>query len=777
MMQPSVIRPAYNEANLLERVDANLRGAEENGQPIWTPFVININYDAKGQRQRIDYGNGVRTTYQYDPFTFRLTHLYSRRGTAFNEDCENPQPPPPTIAAPDVPTPGTPCGLQNLHYTYDPAGNITHIRDDAHQTIYFRNKRVEPSNDYTYDAIYRLIEATGREHLAQIPGAPVPHSHNDVPRVGIDWSANDGNAMGTYIERYVYDAVGNFLEMQHLGSDPVHPGWTRRYAYNETSLIENGIDEAPLKTSNRLSSTAVGNNNPPLERYVHDAHGNMIRMPHLGGAHPDRNMHWDYRDQLRKAELGGGGTAYYVYDAAGQRARKVWEKSANLIEERIYLGAFEIFRRRQGTERLERETLHLMDDQQRIALVETRTVDTTGGDPAPAQLTRYQLGNHLGSGSLELDDQAEIISYEEYTPYGSSSYQAVRSQTGTPKRYRYTGKERDEESGLYYHGARYDAPWLGRWVSADPAGVKSSLTLYDYVSASPLILVDPDGRSPQQISPGGPAGPGFDISNLLEEIFEATFHPKMDEIKAVPDIFDIEPTPPPSTPNPPAKIASVPAPTRPPQSVQTAPRGSPRQPSLSGPKTLPEAPPASGTPFGFLFYLEISLTLEDDCGGCTKRWSETEGVEREPELQWSWKADESWEEGSGPGTVPDPSQLDFVEETSDPQDEGELPVFPLHHVFPQEFRREFEALDIDIDIWALAIDPAIHGMIHAGGSYGGETFAPYNDQWGEFFNENPDPTPEQVMEFATEMMWDQGLTGPDEIPNWLCYPASGGQYK
>ena len=44
------------------------------------------------------------------------------------------------------------------------------------------------------------------------------------------------------------------------------------------------------------------------------------------------------------------------------------------------------------------------------------------------QLIRYQFGNHLGSASLELDDQAQIISYEEYTPYGSTSYQAVRSR-------------------------------------------------------------------------------------------------------------------------------------------------------------------------------------------------------------------------------------------------------------------------------------------------------------------------------------------------------------
>src|SRR5262249_55516973 len=147
-------------------------------------------------------------------------------------------------------------------------------------------------------------------------------------------------------------------------------------------------------------------------------------------------------------------TTYYVYDATGQRVRKVTERQAaagqtpTRLKERIYLGSFEIYREYGGdgtTISLERETLHVMDDKQRIALVETRT---QGKDPAPAQLTRYQFSNHLGTACLELDDQAQIISYEEYYPHGSTSYQAVRSQTELPKRYRYIGKERDEESGF-----------------------------------------------------------------------------------------------------------------------------------------------------------------------------------------------------------------------------------------------------------------------------------------------------------------------------------------
>jgi RHS repeat-associated protein len=122
--------------------------------------------------------------------------------------------------------------------------------------------------------------------------------------------------------------------------------------------------------------------------------------------------------------------------------------------------------------------------------VETRT---QGSDPAPQQLIRYQLSNHLGSASLELDDQAQIISYEEFYPYGSTSYQAVSSQTETPKRYRYTGKERDEESGLYYHGARYFVPWLCRWNSCDPAGLVDGPNLYQYVGSNPIRRFDPSG--------------------------------------------------------------------------------------------------------------------------------------------------------------------------------------------------------------------------------------------------------------------------------------------
>jgi RHS repeat-associated protein len=123
-------------------------------------------------------------------------------------------------------------------------------------------------------------------------------------------------------------------------------------------------------------------------------------------------------------------------------------------------------------------------------VVETRT---EGTDNTPRQLIRYQLGNHLGSASLELDDQAQIISYEEYTPYGSTSYQAVSNQIETPKRYRYTGMERDEESGLAYHTSRYYAPWIGRWTSPDLIA-RGGRNLYSYCDLNPITKLDTNGQ-------------------------------------------------------------------------------------------------------------------------------------------------------------------------------------------------------------------------------------------------------------------------------------------
>ncbi len=469
----NVIRPGYNEANLLERVDVWLEQPAEptallNPATANLNAVTNIDYDAKGQRIRIEYNEAshpIVTRYSYDENTFRLTRLLTTRPAHPETDKRT---------------------LQDLTYTYDPVGNITTIRDKAQQPVFFNNIAVAPTNAYVYDALYRLVRAEGREHAAQ--NNTQRDARSFEPIIGIPFH-NSPEALQRYREDYEYDPVGNILGLYHTGGAVER--WIRRYQY------------AP--DSNRLLATRLPgdpNNLPDYTatpgysaKYSYDKHGNMNSMPHLPV------MKWDFKDQLRASQqqINNGGTGektWYVYDAGGQRVRKVTDRqNGKPKDERIYLGGYEVYRKYDGngqTVTLERETLHVMDDKQRVALIETRT-RFQGADPAPRQLVRYQLGNHLASVALELDDEAEVISYEEYHPYGTTAYEAARSQAKTPKRYRYTGKERNEETGLTYHAARYYAGWLGRWISGDPIGIEDGNNVYAYVQGNPTCKLDPTG--------------------------------------------------------------------------------------------------------------------------------------------------------------------------------------------------------------------------------------------------------------------------------------------
>jgi len=406
-------------------------------------YVNDIHYDAKGQRQAIWYGNGTKTSYTYDPDTFRLRRLLTVNLSTNTQ-------------------------LQDLNYYYDPVGNITTIRDDAQQTLFFNNSVVSPTQTFTYDALYRLTAATGRE-LKGTASFGNEDNWNDAPWMGQPQPGN-GSAVQNYTQHYTYDAVGNILSLQHVAGTG---SYTRTY----------DVDTA----SNKLLSTTVGSN---TYHYTHDTRGNMLTMPHLS------SMAWNLNNEL-KIIVRGTNTTYYQY-SGGQRIRKYTDKGS-IKEERIYLGSYEIYRKFDHTSSLiiERTTVHISDDTGRIAMLEKRTYGTAADDNnTAATLTRYIYSNHLQSASLELDESAAIISYEEYHPYGTTSYQAMNASIkAVAKRYRYTGKERDEESGLYYHGARYYIPWLARWSASDPLESKfAGRTPYCYGANNPVKYNDPTGN-------------------------------------------------------------------------------------------------------------------------------------------------------------------------------------------------------------------------------------------------------------------------------------------
>ncbi len=455
----SVIRTRYNELNYPDKLDVKIMGTGN-----FVSFLDSQDYDAKGQRQFVKYGNGTVTRYFYDPLTFRLDNLLTKLDENDNEDQS----------------------IRDLRYTFDPVGNITQIRDDAQQTHYFKNAVISPENKFEYDALYRLISATGREHAG--PGNQEQRDHRDLPFLSGLPQPNNANAVRNYAEKYEYDDCGNLISFRHIASQA---NWTRRYKYI--------YQDDPADLTNRLKATSLPGDADGVfsAAYTYDLHGNMTSMPHLPAA---SSLQWDYSDSLKQVSLGGGGTAFYVYGLNGTRIRKVIERNGGKKIERIYLGITEIYRESQGANNpgLERYTLHISDNTGRIAQVDTKTIDTNNSDPANplnAHLIRYQYANQVGSAMVETDAAGTIISYEEYHPFGTTSYRVSKPGSDLSlKRYRFNGKEQDDETGFYYFGARYYAPWLGRWISSDPSGFVDGLNLYTFCKNNPAVFKDINGR-------------------------------------------------------------------------------------------------------------------------------------------------------------------------------------------------------------------------------------------------------------------------------------------
>ena len=469
MPDKTVIKPVYGIANLLKTMQAQV-----GGKGAFINFLEGQEYDAKGQRQYAKYGNGLITNYFYDPKTFRLVNLITKK----NGD-------------PDTNS------LQNLFYTFDTAGNIVYTKDDAQETHYFKNAVIKAESKFVYDALYQLKTATGRE-LAGLGNADSQRSNSDLDFVNHLPHINNADAVRNYREEYEYDDLGNFKQLKHIASGA---SWTQEYHYEYD-------DDASNKT-NLLKSTSLPGDppgGPYTALYTHDARGNMTAMPHLSAAD---SLVWNYADQLKEVNLGGGGTAYYVYGVGSNRVRKIIERPGGKKTERIYLGVVEIYREYQaGSKRFERNTLHISDNTGRIAQVDTKLLDLDGTDvinPLNTDLVRYQFNNHLGSAMMETDKDGVVITYEEYHPYGTSSYRSTKSGADLSlKRYRFSGKERDDETGFYYFGARYYAAWLGRWTSSDPAGFVKGYNLYRYCSNSPIMFFDPNGmdeKTPDNVVP------------------------------------------------------------------------------------------------------------------------------------------------------------------------------------------------------------------------------------------------------------------------------------
>jgi RHS repeat-associated protein len=434
------IIPTYNTAGALEKVDLY------KPTPMTTTnYVENIVYNAKGQRLLIAFGNGAMTRYVYDKQTFRLlrqrTEKYLRSVSGSTV----------TYAY----TSGS--NKQDDGFDYDLVGNIVTIFNRVTDcgisgTLLGDNAL---NRNFEYDAIYRLTYADGRESNTQ--NNSYYYSDATIP------SPADATTAQGYQRNYDYDKLGNINSVVQSGVN----GFTRSYTYNTgVNTLQKIEDGTPSL----------------MESYTYDSCGNTLTTSLT------RSYYWNHADQLICYKNGGGTPSVFTqYDYSGQERVSKLVRTGTDYERTIYIdGIFEYVKLESGST-YEKNYIHIMDDKSRIAEVRINP-----GSAFPTDITDdiiFHIEDQIGSSVLRLSTTATVIDQEEYYPFGDASY-----RTFTYKRYRYVGKEKDQESGLYYYGARYYASWTCRFISVDPLAAKyAHLSPYNYADNNPINDFDIDG--------------------------------------------------------------------------------------------------------------------------------------------------------------------------------------------------------------------------------------------------------------------------------------------
>ncbi len=374
------------------------------------------------------------------------------------------------VATVTYPEPSSPEVVTN---TYDFAGNlktvqglksgvttnyVTNIQYDAfgqRTQITFGNGT---QTTYTYDPnAFRLqqLATTGPSGTLQ----NLSYTYDAVGNVntiadGVNAAYNESfgyddlhrltGATGAYSAlRYAYDQIGNMTCNSQLGPCTAT---SPNYAYppsGATSVRPHAVNQAGPYT------------------YTYDANGNMT-----GGA--GRTLSYDVNNRPTSITAGGQ-TATFAYDYTGERVKKAVAGGTTTT----YVGAL--------YECSASCTKYIFAGSTRVALKAGTSV-------------LYFHGNHLGSTHVVTDGAGAKVEEIHYYPYG-----ATYSDTGAVGVTRkYTGQEFDPESGLYYYGARYYDPVLGRFISADGIGVRlgnpQSFNRYSYVLNNPLRYTDPTGH-------------------------------------------------------------------------------------------------------------------------------------------------------------------------------------------------------------------------------------------------------------------------------------------
>ena len=518
-----------------------------------------IGYDKFEQRTYLKYCNGAETFYTYDPQRRRLQNLTVNSGG--NTIMDN-------------------------AYTYDAVSNVLSVVNGA-SVPQSGKAGGQMAHTYTYDALYRLVSATGTY-------------------TGAD------NKTASYTLAMGYDNMHRITSKRQILTQnnvqfngTLNAGYDLSYTYGTDTgkrfQLAN-VKDVNYRTEETPSESENVNNN---HAYEYDANGNLVyvntsRTKKDGVADEktaERKLKWDEENRLLASDDNGFVTNYW-YDADGERTVKTSGESdqvyvnsefaggrTNTAKFSLYVSPYLVAN--QGG----RYTKHIYIGSQRV-VSKIGDFDSYGSDPrriqyagsetdglsvdykvkytqqlqaikdnyatfavpyngednndyvdgkgfccndgsleaaqaralARAAKNNFQEGDayekmqfyyhpdHLGSSSYITNLEGEVVQHIEYVPFGEVFVEERNNIWNTP--YLFNAKEFDEETGLYYYGARYYDPRVSLWISVDPISNYNPLNsenyldgehnggIYNYANLNPYIycyqnpvkLVDPNGK-------------------------------------------------------------------------------------------------------------------------------------------------------------------------------------------------------------------------------------------------------------------------------------------
>ena len=489
-------------------------------------YVNKILYDEHAQRVYIKYGNGVETRYKYDEKRRWLDTIETKN-----------------VQTQDV--------FQKIKYSFDPVGNVLGYANYA--TTY------ETQQTYSYDSLYQLIsvEGTSNQYKGKKSFGMTPVS------------------VAKYKQTFAFDAIGNMTNKISTTNIPgfqgnsypkaeldynlnyeydpayahrlIHAG-TRYYRYDANGNITAEKD-GPFTDEEEFTFTYSYFENEDV--YGTDYGFGLDAPKETEQTNPQdlfayrRNYIWNERNLLTKSS-DRNFTVHYRYGDDGQRALKYTDEGRS---ETLYFNNFftiHIPTQDQNNPQGLRVHKHIFVGNSRLVTAMTHT-DNSGDNEEQKAKQYYYHSDHLGSAQFVTDWKGRQYEHIEYTPYGELWIE--ETAPGIDKLpFRFTGKELDEETGLYYYGARYLDPKYSRWLSGDPAlgeyipqapindeakkhnenlpngGVYNAINLhvFNYGNNNPIKYNDPDGRMAEAAeaiaNPSFWAGVGIIVGTIIEDI-------------------------------------------------------------------------------------------------------------------------------------------------------------------------------------------------------------------------------------------------------------------